>query len=125
MPQMRSRTRPLSARAAEAVSGFMPWSPLQEGVNPGAEDRKESTSLVESMLSVHERTPAVLTRKIETSRGPLTLSIGAAKNLTQGRPGNGGFRILSYDSPEKMREECVGLAQGMEVGCARGIASCS
>ena len=57
----------------------------------------------------------MLTRTLETEKGPLRLCIGAATSLTAKRPGNGGFRLLTYTSDESMAEECVGLAQGMEI----------
>ena len=67
------------------------------------------------MLPRHERTPTVLTRTIRTKSGPLRLCVGAAVSLTRERPGNGGFRLLTYENDELMAEECVGLAQGMEI----------
>lgn len=57
----------------------------------------------------------MLTRTIRTASGPLRLCVGAAVSLTRERPGNGGFRLLTYENDESMAEECVGLAQGMEI----------
>ena len=76
---------------------------------------RAGSTLVESMLSIHERSPTVLTREFNTAKGPVRLCIGAATDLSKKRPGNGGFRMLAYDSNEAMTEECVGLAQGMEI----------
>ena len=70
---------------------------------------------MQTMLPAHERSPTVLTRTLRTDKGPLRLCIGAATSLTNTRPGNGGFRLLTYETDESMAEECVGLAQGMEI----------
>ena len=45
----------------------------------------------------------------------INLMIGAAGTLCPSKPGNGGFRIWNYSSPEAGAAEAVALAQGMEV----------
>ena len=94
---------PQSATVGEQHHEFVEWS------GAGA------STLVQTMLPRHERTPTVLTRTIRTKSGPLRLCVGAAVSLTRERPGNGGFRLLTYENDESMAEECVGLAQGMEI----------
>jgi len=64
------------------------------------------------MIPTEQQQPHILTHVMDNG---LKICVGASSPLTPNRPGNGGFRILKYDSVEALEKECVGLAQGMEV----------
>ena len=99
----------LSARNRSSDNGFVKYN------DQGSTTLVAGSTLVEQMLPICDRSPTVLTREIKTAKGPIRLCIGAATNLSTNRPGNGGFRVISYESADAMTEECIGLAQGMEI----------